>query len=129
TLVAGSPPLLFATPHHVGGTKNRSRARPLREQEEARERRLSCATFPTESVHGCPSFFFVFLHGSRSRRLAQTMNPSSQYPPASASPSASRARRPPREEQHHLPVHNRDSIWSGVCGSSSGGYRRMARAP
>src|SRR5256885_12257677 len=63
-----------------GGTKNRSRARPLREQEEARERCLSCATFPTESVHGCPSFFFVFLHGSRSRRLAQTTNPSSQHP-------------------------------------------------
>src|SRR5438445_8033899 len=63
-----------------GGTKNRSRPRPLREQEEARERRLSCATFPTGSVHGCPSFFFVFLHGSRSRRLAQTTNPSSQHP-------------------------------------------------
>src|SRR5438128_12180690 len=72
--------ILFGDSTSRWGTKNRSRARPLREQEEARERCLSCATFPTESVHGCPSFFFVFLHGSRSRRLAQTTNPSSQHP-------------------------------------------------
>ena len=86
-----------------------------------------------------------FPNGVRSRlpvlllrlpsRLTLTATGTNDEPVFSAPTRPRRPRRhhelggPPREEQHHLPVHNRDSIRSGVCGSSSGYRPHGSRSP